>query len=111
MTGSENYFTRGTTPDFHFVITEDLSDWDVYVTFSQRGRDLVTVHPVVVERTEDGSAVSGRLTQEDTLKFNEGDGEAQVRAYRNGAAGATGCWPFEVRKVLLPGVIPREVGA
>lgn len=105
-----SYITRGTTPDFRFDVKEDLTDWDVYVTFGQFGRDLVTVHPPTVTATDNGSAITGRLTQEQTLLFRDGDAEAQVRAYKNGVAGATGCWDFEVRKVLLPGVIPREVG-
>ena len=104
------YITRGTTPDFRFEVGEDISDWDVYVTFGQNGRELVTIHQPDVEPTVGGSTVFGRLTQEQTLKFKPGEAEAQLRACRNGVAGATGCWEFEVRKVILPGTIPREVG-
>ena len=104
------YFTRGTTPDFRFEVDEDLTGWDVYVTFGQGKRAVATLkcEPVA---TEGGSAVEGRLTQAQTLAFKEGDGSAQLRAYRNGVAGATGCWDFEVRRIILDGEIPREVGA
>lgn len=105
-----DYFTRGTTPDFRFEVNEDLTDWDVYVTFGQRKKDIATVHPPSIEIVDGKCFVFGRLTQEQTLEFKEGAGHAQIRAYKNGAAGATGYMDFEVKEIILPGTIPKEVG-
>lgn len=107
--GTQDYFTRGTTPDWCFELDRDISDWDVYVTFEQWGKALFTVHPAQASSTEAGCMVTGRLTQAQTLMFTEGSAQAQVRAYKDGAAGAGDEFAFKVRGVLLDGEIPQEV--
>lgn len=101
-------FTRGTTPDYRFEVSQDLTDWEVYLTFGQKGRDLVTIKNPDITPANGGCVITGRLTQKDTLKFKKGEGEAQVRAYKNGAAAANPIkFKFEVFDILLDGVIPK----
>ena len=101
-------FTRGTTPDYSFSIDQDISGWEVYLTFGQKGRPLVTVKDPTVTPTEGGCVISGRLTQRDTLKFKKGEGEAEVRCYRNGAAAANPVkFKFQVYDIIMDGAIPR----
>ena len=103
-----NAFTRGTTPDFSFQVNQDVSDWDIYLSFGQEGKTLATVRNPTVTPSNEGCIISGRLTQEQTLKFREGKGTAQLRCYKNGAAGATGMdFEFDVRPILMDGRIPR----
>lgn len=102
-------FTRGTTPDFRFEIPQDLSGWDVYLTFGQRGKEIVTIRDPDVRPANGGCVIEGRLTQEQTLKFKAGEGEAQVRCWRNGTAAANPLWfRFTVHPIILQGAIPKE---
>lgn len=104
-------FTRGTTPDYSFKISQDISDWEVYLTFGQKGRELVTIkNPDVTPSNGGGCLITGRLTQKDTLKFKKGEGEAQVRCYKNGVAAANPIkFKFEVFDIIMDGVIPKAV--
>ena len=101
-------FTRGTTPDFEFTIDHDLSDWEVYLTFGQKGRELVTIKNPTITPANSGCKITGRLEQKDTLKFKAGNGEAQVRCYKNGVAAANPIkFQFEVYDIIMDGVIPK----
>ena len=103
-----NSFTRGTTPDFRFTVNQDISDWDVYLSFGQRGRELARVHDPDITPANEGCVITGRLTQEQTLKFKPGKGEAQVRCYRNGTAAANPLkFEFTVHGIIMDGKIPK----
>ena len=101
-------FTRGTTPDFRFTVNQDISGWDVYLSFGQRGREVARVRNPDITPTNDGCAITGRLTQEQTLKFKPGEGEAQVRCYKNGTAAANPLkFKFTVYDIIMDGKIPK----
>ena len=102
---------RGTTPTFQFSIDFDLTDWDVYVTFTQGSNRLLTRKDAVIAATEDGCTVTVELTQEETLAFKVGKASAQVRAEKNDGADAvaTTIFDFTVGDILLNGEIPQEV--
>lgn len=73
--------TRGTSPKIHFIVpvTEDLIK-ELYVTFSQLGKELFTISKS--ECTFKGNDVSVNLTQEQTLMFKAGiDGQMQIRLH------------------------------
>lgn len=101
-------FTRGTTPDYRFTVAQDLSDWEVYLSFGQNGHELVRIEDPTITPANGGCKITGRLTQEQTLRFREGKGEAQVRAYKNGAAAANPAkFEFTVYGVIMGGTIPK----
>lgn len=101
-------FTRGTTPDYRFKVAQDLSDWVVYLSFEQNGHELVRIEDPTVTPSNGGCEITGRLTQEQTLRFREGKGAAQVRAYKNGAAAANPAkFEFAVYGVIMGGTIPK----
>ena len=104
---------RGTTPPFTLRFPVDLTDWDVYITFEQKRKPEnleITIHDGIQEivRTEKGSNVILVLSQEDTLKFNEGSVAVQMRAYKGGTAIASKQKTFSVKDILLEGVIPLD---
>ena len=102
-------FTRGTTPDYRFAIPHDLTGWDVYLSFGQRNKEIVRITDPTVTPANGGCEITGRLTQEQTLKFKEGAGEAQVRCYRNGVAAANPIkFPFTVHGIIMDGTIPKD---
>lgn len=101
---------RGTTPTFQFDVDADLSMWDVYASFGQYDKAIVTWKPTNVETTEDGCTVTVKLTQQETLAFDAGiPAQAQLRAYKDGSAVATGIWEFDVTPIILEGEIPMDV--
>lgn len=100
---------RGTTPTFLFDVDTDLSMWDVYASFGQYGKALVTWKPTMVEPTDDGCTVTVKLTQQETLMFASGvPAQAQLRACKDGSAVATGIWEFKVTPIILDGEIPKD---
>lgn len=101
-------FTRGTTPDYRFTVNQDISEWDVYLSFGQKGREKVRVRNPTIVPTNEGCAVVGTLSQKDTLSFKPGKGEAQIRCYRNGAAAANPIkFEFYVYDIIMDGTIPK----
>ena len=102
-------FTRGTTPDYRFEVTSDLSDWDyVYLSLGQCGKELVRIVNPTVTPTNNGCVITGTLTQEQTLRFDPGEGEAQLRCFRNGVAAASSILSkFMVNQVIMNGKIPK----
>lgn len=81
-----------TTPLQRVLIPgKDLTSWDVYVTYSNRWRKAtVTVNPLDMEVTEEGTILTYRLTQEQTALFDKDEEvEIQVNWYKDGIRGAT----------------------
>lgn len=108
-----NSIYRGTTPPFRLIFsTVDLTDWDVYITFEQKQKAETLEITISGDELEvnstgaDSCEVLFSLTQEHTLKFNEGSVEIQMRAYKDGAAIAGKKKSFSVKDILLEGVIP-----
>lgn len=108
-----NNIYRGTTPPFKLVFdTIDLTDWDVYITFEQKQKPDILEFSImpdeleVLSTGESSCNVIFSLTQEQTLRFDEGSVEIQMRAYKDGAAIAGKKKSFSVKDILLDGVIP-----
>lgn len=96
--------TRGTTPDYVITVEdmESLGNSSVYVTLRQGD--------VVVTKETDDVAIEGNqitvcLTQEETLAFNEGYAQMQVRGVTNGDAWASPIVDVPVKPVLLEEII------
>lgn len=96
---------RGTTPtvtcgfDFGQQEVEAL-----YITFAQDGKEIFTKELSEMMWEEDG--ISFRLSQEDTLKFQKGEIDVQVRLKLfNGIAMGSNKVPMTVTDILKEGVI------
>ena len=99
---------RGTTPDYILNVSgEDLRDKTVYVTISQ-GTKKITMSNDEIGINSDGtdSVIDVRLTQEQTLGFQEGNAKIQVRFINSqGNAEATEIVGITILPVLLERVI------
>lgn len=107
-------FPRGTTPPLTFTITGyDLTQWDVYLTFSPIGGEDITKtgEELTIEFDPQSmeSTVTVTLTQADTLAMTVGVCEVNMRAARDDGdeAIATDIVPLDVKRVLLDGEIGR----
>ena len=105
--------TRGSTASIE-VIIEDVSSNDInklYVTVRQKALILTKVSSLESEDVlywseEDGLHIEIELNQEETLQFQYGVAEVQVRGLRNdGSAFASETCFIDVNKVLLEKVI------
>ena len=102
---------RGTTPDYILTIDGyDLTDKTVYVTISQGHKKLTkTGNELSVSADAEGSTITFRLSQRDTLGLSVGAAEVQVRFIdSSGMAFATETATITVSKVLLERVISYE---
>lgn len=97
-------FRRGSTPTHTFNVNVDLREATVYVTYSQRGQ-------VIVEKTGDDltiteESVTLSLTQAETLQFNNGRVEIQIRyVTADGFADASNIIIVDTERILKEGVI------
>lgn len=96
---------RGSTPINTFKVNIDLTNSTVFVTYSQGG-------DVIVEKTGSDliitdKTISTRLSQEDTLKFDDSMlVEMQIRYVKpNGVADGSNVITASVGKILKDGVI------
>lgn len=96
---------RGTTPTHIFNVNVDLSEAEViYITYKQS--DSIVVEKEKADCTVSGEAISVKLTQEDTLKFNTAPVEIQIRArFPDGSAIASNIMQTTVTRILKGGVI------
>ena len=99
---------RGTTPTVTFNLSADfeLSMIDkCYVTFKSRsGKHEITLEDVVINEEE--STLSVTLSQEDTLSFDEGLVEIQIRIkLSSGEAYASPVKSFTMKQILKDGII------
>ena len=98
--------TRGTTPTH--IIETDISLADVealYITYSQR--DKVIIEKSLEDVEINGHLINIKLTQEDTLSFNDADEVLiQIRArLSDGTAVASNLMRTDVKKILKDGEI------
>lgn len=116
MSCCNTVFPRGTTPPLKFVIDNtDLTGWDVYLSFRTAGMAepiTKTTEQLVIEYVpeETATVVSVTLTQEDTLALTAGTCEAQIRAFKDGEAIATGIVALSVARILMEGEIGEDDG-
>lgn len=99
---------RGTTPDYILEIENvDLSDKTVYVTIAQGNLKITkTGDALEIVRTEGGTTISFRMSQEDTLGLKEGIAFVQVKFIdAAGIADGTEIGTFVINKALLEKVI------
>lgn len=97
---------QGTTPAVPLTVDMDLIGWTVYVTFTNSGKELTITNDRLEMTLENGKTlVMVPLTQEETLAFNVGVCEVQIRAIHDGTAIATETEFIDIEKVLLKGVI------
>lgn len=98
---------RGTTPNITATVGSDLTGMTVYFTFECGDVELTKSGDDVLVSVADGkTTVSTRLTQEDTLSFEEGEKcEMQIRATDGYVAVATTIGSVKVERILLEGEI------
>ena len=97
-----------TTPLHKVLIPgKDLTNWDVYVTYSNRWRKAtITVNDPGIELTSDGTVLTYRLSQEQTSLFDKDENvEIQVNWYKDGIRGATKRKSIQSEENLLKAVI------
>jgi len=96
---------RGTTPTIHFTTAVEQTDVNsLYITFVQNNAVILEKSDTDVTWDETGLYVV--LTQDETLKFAEGQACVQIRAkMASTLATATQILPLMVETVLKNGVI------
>lgn len=102
---------RGTTPTYIIKITGDnLTDATPYVTLRQTNTEITkSGEELITDRDDTSCVLTVALTQEETLKFQRGQAELQVRWVRSDEiAGATDIKCVRVRPILKEGVISHE---
>lgn len=110
--------TRGTTPTITInVVGSSFEDATPYVTIKQRNSTLKpkvceltkSGDSLIVERGEDSCTLEVTYTQEETLAFNQGRAELQLRWIESdGTAGATVYEDVTIHPILKEGVIEHE---
>ena len=103
---------RGSTPTNVFTCNLDLTGATVFVTYSQRGLNLVekTGDDLTITATQTGCTVSLELSQEDTLKFRSGNVMVQIRyVMSDGSADASNIIQTTADAILKDGVIEYAV--
>jgi len=74
-------WNRGATPTHTWIVPGiDLSSAAIFVTYRQGGRNVVehTGSDLTVSYSSPDTTVSTSLTQEESLRFDEGPGEVQL---------------------------------
>ena len=106
---------RGTTPDYILTLSNyDLSDKRVYVTISQRGRQITRTNEdleIAVDASEQTtvSTIAFALTQLETLGFIEGSAAIQVKAIdSDGHVDGTNITAIQIDRALLERVIAYD---
>ena len=96
---------RGTTPTNTFKTNIDLTGASVFVTYSQRGKNVLEKSGEDLSVSED--AVVTRLSQRDTLGFTATEKvRIQIRyVFPDGTAGASNIMTAEVGDILKDGEI------
>lgn len=105
---------KGTTPTFRFTIKDGTIDLSlashVYATVAQGGIKITKIIPsedITVDE-QNRPVISVYLNQEESLKLKSGViAEAQVNwVYPDASRAATDPFVFEVKKNLIPYVLP-----
>lgn len=91
---------RFSTITHTFSSTIDLSDAQIYVTYSQDDRIIVEKSLNDVDMSEDGKTFNVILTQEDTSKFRVGKLYVQFRyLFRDGRTNPSNRWVIDVEDI------------
>lgn len=97
-------FKRGSTPVHVWDTDIDLTGANVYINYKQNGVMLVEKSGNDVTITP--TTVSVRLTQEETLGFNVGELEVQIRyVFPDGTADACDVIRIQAERIIKEGVI------
>lgn len=96
---------RGTTPTNVFNVDVDLTNAEViYITYKQQNKVVFEKEKSDITVTE--TALTVKLTQEETLKLTEREVEIQIRArFSDGTALASNIIKTTASKILKDGVI------
>ena len=96
---------RGTTPTHVFEVDTDLRQATaLYITYGQLGRTVIEKTLDDAEITEE--SVTVHLTQEDTIRFKNGDVRIQMRVkFGDGSAIASDIIDVPVQAILKEGII------
>lgn len=96
---------RGTTPTHIFNVDIDLTDAAViYITYRQKGKNLLEI--TGDDLTVDPEKITAKLTQEQTLAFEPGTVDIQIRArFEDGSAIASNVIQTTANTILKEGVI------
>lgn len=99
---------RGTTPVLAIKVKDaDVNDFgSIYVTFEQGDKELTKTNADITVDTEN-NVINVPFTQEDTLFFDKGMVETQIRCLlKDGTTSiASKIRKFSMEKILLDGVI------
>lgn len=99
---------RGSTPTNIFNVNIDLRDAKIYITYKQNGKIIVEKTGGDVSITED--KLITRLSQEETLRFNTGAVQIQIRYVRqDGTADASNIIDTRAEEILKDGEITYGV--
>ena len=105
-------FRRGSTPTNTFNCNVDLSSATVFVTYAQNNKVIgeKTGAVLTVTATTTGSTVELELSQTDTLAFQKGLVEVQIRyVMSDGTADASNIIRVDAERILKDGVISYAV--
>lgn len=98
--------TRGTTPTiFVPIVGLDVSKLDtIYLTFKQN-KKILTKREGDVEKDVENQRLIVKFTQEETLQFNDGHVDVQLRGSADGQKIASNITRTTMKAILLEGVI------
>ena len=96
---------RGTTPTHVFSVDADLTSADaIYITYRQNQKNILekTIEDITVTEKK----IETQLTQQETLMFQKGEVEIQIRVKMpDGSAYASQIMKVPVEMILKEGVI------
>lgn len=97
---------RGTTPTvFIPIVGLDISTLDtIYLTFKQN-KKILTKRESEVEKDVENQRLIVKFTQEETLQFNDGHIDVQLRGSAEGQKIASNITRTTMKAILLEGVI------
>lgn len=97
-------FRRGSTPTNVFNVNIDLTGATVFVSYSQNNK--VIVEKTGADVTIESDKITVALSQTDTLSFQNGRTEIQIRyVMSNGEADASNIIAVDAQRILKDGVI------
>ena len=95
---------RGSTPVHVFTVDEDLTGATVFITYKQNKATVCEKSGTDI--TVSSTTLSCQLTQEETLAFQTGEVEMQIRyVFPDGTADASDIMKTSAERILKEGVI------
>ena len=100
---------RGTTPIITLTVNADISDWTMYVSFRNNGKTVTFEDDRLTKTASSGqTTIYITLTQEETLAFNVGTADVQIRAIKDDVAIATNIKKIDITPIILEGEIDEQ---